>query len=40
MKTARANRLKNKNFILSEEKTKININPKIIYDIYKNEFID
>ena len=40
MKTARLNRLKNKNYIISEEKTKNNINPKIIYDIYKNEFID
>ena len=40
MKTARANRLKNKSFNLSEEKNKININPETIYDIYKNEFID
>ena len=40
MKTARANRLKNKNFILLEEKNKINISQKIIYDIYKKEFID
>ena len=40
MKTARANRLKNKNFILSEEKSKISINPKLLYDIYKKEFIE
>ena len=40
MKTARSNRLKNKNFILSEEKSKISINQKLIYDIYKKEFID
>ena len=40
MKTTRANRLKNKNLILSEEKNKVSINQKILYDIYKNEFID
>ena len=40
MKTARASRLKNKSFILSEDKNKYKINPKQIYDIYKNEFID
>ena len=40
MKTARASRLKNKSFILSEDKNKYDINSKQIYDIYKNEFID
>ena len=40
MKTATANRLKNKNIFLSEDKNKSNINPKTIYEIYKKEFID
>ena len=40
MKTARANRLKNKNYNLSDEKSKITINQQILYDIYKKEFID
>ena len=40
MKTARVNRLKNKNIFSSEDKSKSNINPKVIYEIYKKEFID
>ena len=40
MKTTTTNRLKNKSFILSEDKNKYDINSKQIYDIYKNEFID
>ena len=40
MKTARANRLKNKNLNLAEEKSRISISQKAIYDIYKKEFID
>ena len=40
MKTARINQLKNKNFILSNENGKNNINSKLIYNLYKKEFID
>ena len=40
MKTARINQLKNKNFILSNENGKNSINTKLIYNLYKKEFID
>ena len=38
MKTTRINQLKNKNFILSNENGKNNINAKLIYNLYKKEF--
>ena len=41
MKTTRINQLKNKNFVLSNENGKNNnINAKLIYNLYKKEFID
>ena len=40
MRTGLVNKLKNKKFNLSEEKNKIIINQKKLYDIYKKEFID